>query len=70
MAFRFAFLENSARALVNSVGSVQGTPKFTIKKLRPAWYSSTSRSVSLSDKFVFTHGFINITLSIALSISI
>ena len=48
---------------------VQGTPKLTIEKLRPAWYRSTSRSVVLSDKFVFTHGFINVTLSTALLIS-
>jgi len=45
VAFRFAFLDNSARALVNLVGNVQGTPKFTFKKLRPAWYRSTLRSV-------------------------
>jgi len=43
-------------------------PKFTIKKLRPTWYRLTSRSVLLSDKFVFTHGLINITLSTALLI--
>ena len=45
--------------------SAQGTPKLTIKKLRPARYRSTSRSVLLSDESVFTHGFINTTLSTA-----
>jgi len=45
--------------------SAQGTPKLTIKKLRPARFRSTSRSVLLSDDSVFTHGFINTTLSTA-----
>ena len=45
--------------------SAQGTPKLTIKKLRPARFRSTSRSVLLSDESVFTHGFINTTLSTA-----
>jgi len=27
--------------------NVQGMPKLTIKKLRPAWYRSTLRSVSV-----------------------
>jgi len=46
--------------------SAQGTPKLTIKKqLRPARFRSTSRSVLLSDEYVFTHGFINTTLSTA-----
>jgi len=44
---------------------VQGTPKLTIKKPGTPRYRSTSRSVLLSDEFVFTHGFINITLSTA-----
>ena len=38
--------------------SAQGTPMLTIKKLRPARFRSTSRSVLLSDESVFTHGFI------------
>ena len=37
--------------------SAQGTPKLTTKKLRPARFCSTSRSVLLSDESVFTHGF-------------
>jgi len=45
--------------------SAQGTPKLTIKKLRPARFRSTSRSVLLSDESVFTHGFINTMLSTA-----
>ena len=45
--------------------SAQGTPKLTIEKLRPARFRSTSRSVLLSDESVFTHGFINTTLSTA-----
>jgi len=45
--------------------SAQDTPKLTIKKLRPARYRSTSCSVLLSDDSVFTHGFINTTLSTA-----
>jgi len=45
--------------------SAQGMPKkLTIKKLRPARYRSTSRSVLLSDESVFTHGFINTTLTV------
>jgi len=47
-----------------------GTPKFTIKKLGPALYRSTLRSVLSLDKIVFTHGFIKIALSTALLISI
>ena len=43
--------------------SVQDTPKLTIKKLRPARFRSTSRSVLLSDESAFTYGFINTTLS-------
>ena len=38
--------------------SAQGTPKLTVKKLRPARFRSTSRSVLLSDENVFTNGFI------------
>jgi len=38
---------------------------FTVKKLRPARFRSTSRSVLLSGESVFTHGFINTTLSTA-----
>jgi len=45
--------------------NAQGTPKLTIKKLRPARFRSTSRSVLLSDESVFTHGFINTALSTA-----
>ena len=43
----------------------QGTPELRTKKLKPACYRSTSRSVLLSDESVFTHGFINTTLSTA-----
>ena len=43
--------------------SAQGTPKLT--KLRLTRFRSTSRSVLLSDESVFTHGFINTTLSTA-----
>jgi len=45
--------------------SGQGTPKLTSKKLRPACFRSTSRSVLLSDENVFSHGFSNTTLSTA-----
>jgi len=48
--------------------SAQGTRKLTIKKLRPARFRSSSRSVLLSDVSVFTHGFINTTLSTAIFI--
>jgi len=44
---------------------VQGTPKLTIKKLKPTRFCSNSRSVLLSDESVFTDGFINTTLSTA-----
>jgi len=36
-----------------------------MKKVRPAFYHSTLRSVLTLDKFVFTHGFIDITLCTA-----
>ena len=45
--------------------SAQGTPKLTITKLSSARFRSTSRSVLLSDESVFTHSFINTTLSTA-----
>jgi len=45
--------------------SAQDTPTLTAKKLRPTRFRATSLSVSLSDKSVFTHGFINSTLSTA-----
>ena len=45
--------------------SAQGAPMLKIKKLRPARFCSTSRSVLLSDESVFTHGFINTMLSTA-----
>jgi len=32
--------------------------EFTMKKVRPALYHSTLRSVLTSDKFVSTHGFL------------
>ena len=47
--------------------SAQGTPKLTIKKLRPAGFRST-RSV-YHNRIVFTHGFINTTLSTAIFIT-
>jgi len=47
---------------------VLGAPELTIRKIRPALYHSTLRSVLTLDKFVFTHGFINITFNIALLI--
>jgi len=50
------------------IGSVHGTPKLTIKKLRPAGFAR-HRSV-YHYKIVFTHGFIGITLSIAIYITI
>jgi len=37
-----------------------------MKKIRPTLYRSTLRSVLTSDQFIFTHGFISITLSTAL----
>jgi len=40
-------------------------PKFTIKKPGPAHYRSTLRSILTQDKLVFTHGFIETTLSTA-----
>jgi len=63
--------KNSTRLeqLLESTGefgrSVQGTPKLTIKKLRPARFRSTLRSVLLSDESVLIRGFINTTLSTA-----
>ena len=45
--------------------NLAGVLKLTIKKLRPARYRSTSRSVLSSDESVFTHGFINTPLSTA-----
>jgi len=47
---------------------ILGAPELTIRKIRLALYHSTLRSVLTLDKFVFTHGFINITLSTALLI--
>ena len=48
--------------------NLAGVPKLTIKKLRPARLRSTLHSVLLSDEIVFTHGFINTTLSTAIFI--
>jgi len=45
-------------------------PKSTSKKLGPALYRSTLRSVLTRDKIIFTHGFIVITLSTVLLILI
>ena len=36
-----------------------------MKKVRPTLCHSTLRSILTSDKFVFTHGFINVALSTA-----
>jgi len=41
-----------------------------MKKLGPAFYRSTLRSVLSSNEIVFTHGFVIVTLSTALLISI
>jgi len=43
-------------------------PELTIRKIRPALYYSTLRLVLTLHKFVFDHGFINITLRTALLI--
>jgi len=44
-------------------------PDVTMKKVRSALYRSTLRSALTLDIFVFTHGFITITLSTALLVS-
>ena len=60
--------QHTFRTTPREQGSVHATPKLTIKKVGPARFRSTSRSVLLSDKSVFTHGFINTTLSTAIFI--
>ena len=62
-------LEQFPRVVVNlKVEHVLGASELTIRKIRPTLYHSTLGSVLKLDKFVFTHGFINITLSTVLLI--
>jgi len=49
------------------IGSVHGTPKLTIQKLRSAGFARPAQFYH--NKIVFTHGFIGITLSTAIFIT-